>query len=39
MSGIHGEVVDLVSRLGVSSLSTYVGEDKVSRFDSLGLPI
>ena len=39
MSRIHGEVVDLVARLGVSSLAIYVGEDKVSRFNSLGLPI
>ena len=39
MSSIHGDVVEILSRLGVASLSRYVGEDKVSRFISLGLPI
>jgi DNA repair protein RadD len=33
------QVVETLSRLGVASLVSYIGEDKVSRFHSLAMPI
>jgi len=39
MTAIHSDVVNLLSCLGVSSLTGYVGKEKVLRFNSLGLPI
>ena len=33
MPTIHDDVVNVLSRLGVASLTTYVGEEKVNRFN------